>query len=203
MHDPWDPLSITEVRDRFIPFDVDWWIAGGHAIDLFLGWQTRPHADLDVEMFRQDRDILFDVFDGWDLHFVSESQLHRWERGQPIDDAVFGVWGRPAQDAPWSVEVMLADGDHDTWRFRRDNEISRRRAQLTHSTPDGVPYCAPEVQLLFKAKKRRQKDDVDMIRCLHRMERSQRQWLVAALRRLEPTHPWLDLLDQVERGGTE
>lgn len=27
-----------------------WWVAGGWAIDLFIGAQTRPHGDLDVAM---------------------------------------------------------------------------------------------------------------------------------------------------------
>ena len=46
MSDTWLPLTIDEVQDRFARFDADWWIAGGHAIDLFVGWVTRPHDDI-------------------------------------------------------------------------------------------------------------------------------------------------------------
>lgn len=203
MEHSWDPLSIDSVTERFAPFDVDWWVAGGLAIDLFLGWQTREHEDIDLELFKSDCDVLFDVFDGWDLVFVSEGQLQQWSRGEAVPPGVFGVWGRPTRDSPWAVEVMLADGDHEVWRFRRDNRISVPRPDLTHESAEGIRYCTPEVQLLFKAKKHRRKDDADMVRCLHRLNSDQRGWLSDALRRSEPTHAWLDLIAQAEIGGTE
>ncbi len=203
MDRPWEPITIDEVQSRFEPTGVDWWVAGGVAIDMFLGWQTRPHEDLDIEMFKTDRDALFDVFEGWELFFVTESKLHPWHRGMEMAPEVFGVWGRSSTDAPWAIEIMLADGDGETWRFRRDNEISVPRSRLTRSTSSGVHYCAPEVQLLFKSKKRRPKDDADMVRCLHRLDADQRSWLSDALGRSEPTHAWIDLIAQAEIGGTE
>ena len=85
----WNPITIDEVAERFAPYDVDWWIAGGYAIDLFLGWESRPHDDLDLEMFRTDREVLFDVFDGWELFTVSEGAHTRWHPGEPIEPPVF------------------------------------------------------------------------------------------------------------------
>jgi hypothetical protein len=34
--------------------DSPWWIAGGWALDLFIGDQTRAHEDLDVGILRRD-----------------------------------------------------------------------------------------------------------------------------------------------------
>jgi hypothetical protein len=195
VHEPWDPITIEKAVTRFDRVDVDWWVAGGLAIDLFLGWESRQHADIDLEMFRKDREALFDVFDGWELFFVSEGSLTRWYPGDPVDAPVFGVWGRPYTDAPWGVEVMLADGDGDTWRFRRDNEISLPRESLTSTTADGVRYCTPEVQLLYKSKQARPKDDVDLARCLGAMTTLQRTWLRNAVARTSPHHPWVGVLD--------
>jgi len=203
MDELWDPLSIDEITERFAPFDVDWWVAGGIALDLFLGWRTRAHNDIDLEIYRNDAGVLFDVFPGWDLHVVSQSDTVRWDPRTPLESDAFGVWARPNQDAPWMVEIMLADGDNETWRFRRDNEISFPRSELTRETSRGVQYCTPEVQLLFKATKGRPKDDADMVRCLHRLDSYQRSWLTTALSRSEPSHPWLDLMAQAEIGGTE
>jgi hypothetical protein len=193
--DPWDPISIDDVVSRFATFDVDWWVAGGQAIDLFLGWETRAQDDLDLEMFRSDRDALFDIFSGWDLYTVSEGAFSKWERGAQIAPPVFGIWGRPTPHDSWAVEIMLADGGVDTWRFRRDNKISLPRSLLTATTPTGIRYCTPEVQLLYKSKQNRPKDDIDMVRCLHRMTGAQRTWLVEAIRRGDPTHPWIGLLE--------
>ena len=191
----WNPLSVEEIADRFGAIDVDWWIAGGRAIDLYLGWETRPHEDIDVEMFRTDREILFDVFPGWDLHVVSEGALVPWNPGDGLAPAVFGVWGRPSTDDDWAVEVMLADGGADEWRFRRDPTIRMPRSRLTGMTRSGIPFCAPEVQLLYKSKQARAKDDVDFVRTLHRLDRSQRIWLRDAVAKASPEHPWVVALE--------
>jgi hypothetical protein len=202
MSDSWRPLTIEEVQHRFARFDVDWWIAGGHAIDLFVGWVTRPHDDIDVEIFRKDSDTLFDVFDGWDLHVVGHGGLLLWVRGTDIAPHVFGVWGRPSSEEPWAVEVMLADGDHTSWRFRRDPDISLPGAELIRTSRTDVPYCTPEVQMLYKSKMARTKDDVDLARTLHLMTRSQRRWLADAIARSEPDHPWIGLLTMPDLGIT-
>lgn len=201
MDEPWEPLDIADVRSRFESVSVPWWIAGGVAIDLFLGWETRPHADLDVEMFRSDAEALFDVFAGWDLNLKSGGALTPFIRGQEPAPDVYSVWGRPSKASPWAVEVMLADGDTMEWRFRRDNAIRLVGSRLVRRTDGGVPYCSPEVQLLYKAKMARPKDDVDLVRCLHRLTTRQRDWLADAIARSEPDHPWIPTLHAASIGS--
>jgi hypothetical protein len=187
-------MSISEVQRRFAGAGIDWWIAGGVAIDLFLGWETRPHADLDVEMFRSDSAQLFEIFEGWDLNVVSESQLVPWSNTDHLDDSVFGVWIRSDTTAPWKVEIMLANGDRAEWRFRRDPSITMSGETLVRTTRSGIPYCTPEVQLLYKSKQARPKDDIDLARCLPRMSASQRRWLLDAIATTTPDYPWIAVL---------
>jgi Aminoglycoside-2''-adenylyltransferase len=201
--DEWDPLTIDELRTRMDGTGFEWWVAGGVAIDCFLGWVTRCHDDIDVEMFRADSDRLFDVFDGWDLHAVSEGETAMWRRGDQLPDGAFGIWGRPDQQSPWVVEVLLAGGDGHTWRFRRDPTITMPLTRLVRRTETGVPYCTPEVQLLYKSQRARPKDDVDLARCLHRMSTEQRSWLQDALGRLDPSHPWNTVLAAASRLNDE
>ena len=199
MDEIWSPVALDEVARRFDGYDVDWWVAGGVAIDRFLGWTTRSHDDLDIEMFRSDRDVLFDVFDGWELVTVSEGNLAPWLRSQPIADHVFGVWARPAGSDAWGIEVILADGDEAMWRFRRDPSITMPRARLTSEGPDGIRHCVPEVQLLYKAKQRRAKDDADFARCLPVLSLVQQEWLADAIERVHPGHPWVAALEMASR----
>lgn len=194
MEHHWEPMSVAEAHDRFMPWGVDWWVAGGHAIDLFLGWETRSHADLDVEMFRSDRAVLFDIFKGWDLHVVSEDHLRPWIDPEDIDDSVFGVWIRSTPDGPWQLEIMLADGHRNEWRFRRNPSITMSGERLIRTTMEGTPYCTPEVQLLYKSKQARPKDDIDLAHCLHRMTLEQRSWLGDAVARTSHTHAWVGAL---------
>lgn len=185
---------MIEASARFAPSGIDWWIAGGNAIDLFLGWESRPHADLDIEIFRSDSSHIFDLFNGWDLHAVSDRGSRPWSAPMDLDESVFGVWIRQDPAAAWQIEVLLADGDRDEWRFRRNSSITLAGRDLVKETANGVPYGAPEVQLLYKALQTRAKDDVDLARCLHRMDQRQRSWLGDAVARMNAEHPWVEVL---------
>jgi hypothetical protein len=195
MKHEWQPMTIVEVAARFDGSDIDWWIAGGQAIDLFLGWETRPHADLDVEMFRRDRSVLFDIFEGWDFHVASEGSLVPWTDPPELADSIFGIWLRPTPSQPWQVEIMLADGDRSEWKYRRDPGIRMPGERLIARTADGVPYCTPEVQLLYKSKMARPKDDVDLAHCLHHLSEEQRRWLIDAIAKTSTQHPWVGVLE--------
>ena len=197
----WSPLTVHEVARRFDGLGVPWWVAGGVAIDLFLGWESRPHDDLDIELFRRDRSVLLAAFEGWDLHAVSDGRLIPWNGGD-LPDEVFGIWARPGLEHPWAVEVMLADGDGRTWRFRRDPSISMSVDRLLRRSPEGIPYCAPDVQLLYKAKRNRPKDDADLARCLHRLDLHGIDWLRHALSHLDAAHPWIPVLDSAAERWT-
>lgn len=47
-------MSPEEVTDVLADLDCAWWVAGGWALDLHLGRQTRAHADVDVLVLRDD-----------------------------------------------------------------------------------------------------------------------------------------------------
>jgi hypothetical protein len=53
-HD-WQPFLIHEVVQLLESFPRKWILAGGRALDAFLGRQTRPHDDIDVLIAREDR----------------------------------------------------------------------------------------------------------------------------------------------------
>ncbi len=193
----WNPMSVRDAREHFAASEVDWWVAGGYAIDLFLGWESRTHSDLDLEMFRSDAASIFDNFGGWDIHTASDGELRPWTNPDNLDENIFGLWLRPSPGDSWQVEILLADGDRSEWSFRRDPSIVMAGDRLVRQTFDGIPYCTPEVQLLYKSKQARQKDDLDLARCLHLMSTEQRSWLRDAVERTNPQHPWVPLL-----GGT-
>jgi hypothetical protein len=50
---------------------------------------------------------------------------------------------------------------------------------------------APEVQLLYKSKDLRPKDEQDFETMLRALDAGRRQWLRDALRVATPGHPWL------------
>jgi hypothetical protein len=65
---------------------------------------------------------------------------------------------------------------------------------LGHKTPDGIPYIAPEVLLLFKAKHLRPKDRHYFDLVVDKLNPDAREWLRQSLVRMHPRHAWIGRL---------
>lgn len=156
-------------------FDGPWWIAGGVAVDLFLGKTTREHEDIDVSVLQAHRPSLEGTLAGWDVNPVNEHE----------------VWARQAADGPWQIEFLLEQRQGDDWVFRRNAQITMPLGHLGKVTPDGVPYLVPEVVLLYKAKDPRPTDEADFEAALPKLGIGARCWLAAALEVVHPDHSWI------------
>ncbi len=193
---PWDPLSPEEGATLLSSLAVPWWISGGWALDLYLGRQTRAHADLDIQFLRHDQQAVRAAFAGWDVQAAlpqprSEDWPFRpWEQGEELDPRIHDIWCRPGAGAPWRVQLMLADSAGDEWLFRRDPRIRRHVATIGCWSEDGLPYLAPEIQLLYKAKAPRAKDESDFAQVAPHLTLERRQWLHASLAAVQPGHQW-------------
>ena len=196
----WQPWRPHEVANFFAPLAAPWWIAGGWAIDLFLGRQTREHDDIDVQVLRRDQHAVRALFGAWDMQAALPPPrdetwpFQTWDRDDVLDGAIHDIWCRPAATQPWALQLMVADTRADEWISRRSSRIVRPVATLGAVTADGIPYLAPEIQLLYKAKGRRPKDEADFMQSLPALGQERRQWLSRALATAHPHHPWLDLL---------
>ena len=80
------------------------------------------------------------------------------------------------------------------WVFRRDPRIRRPLAEAIEADAAGIPYLAPEIVLLFKAKAARDKDEADFARVLPRLAPHRVAWLREALELVQPEHDWLGRL---------
>jgi hypothetical protein len=182
------PCYACEIlRDAPVP----WWIAGGWALALFAGSGVhRPHKDLDVGVLRRDAPALLGVLADWQVFEAHRGVLTRLPTGRLPRSEVNSLWCRCTEDSPWTLEVMLDDADGSDWVFRRDRRV---RVPMTRAVQrrDDVPYLAPEIQLLYKARRARLQDTRDFHRVVSRLDRARRAWLHAALHRTEPLHPWL------------
>lgn len=92
------------------------------------------------------------------------------------------------------VEVFLTEIEDGEWRFRPDQRIRRSIDDLCLHTTDGIPYIAPEIQLLHKARHHRPKDERDLRHVHDRLTPAQRAWLRGMLEHLLPADPWISRL---------
>ena len=92
-------------------FPGAWWVAGGWALDLFLGHKTRPHADVELSVLAADQRALFGHLRGWDLRLAAPgSSLLAWD-GSWIQPPFHQVWARrgPVPGCPAAPDEFAAD----------------------------------------------------------------------------------------------
>lgn len=188
----WTPLGLEAVIKRFSPAPFRWWISGGRALDLHVGRSWREHEDTDVGVVRSELRLVHALLSDWDLHVAAAGHLTPWH-GDPLDAALHqnNVWCRFAPDDPWVLDLTIGDGSDTGWIYRRDTSVQVPWELAVLRTTEGVPYLAPELQLLFKSQGLRPKDDLDASEVVPELDARRR----AQLSRLLATdHPWQRLL---------
>jgi len=192
----WSPLSPNAVRRLLAPVIAPWWIAGGWAIDLHVGHQTREHADTDVLVLRRDLPAVVSALAGWDLHFADgKGGLVPWPSDVTLPDAAHDIWCRPRPAEPWALQLMVDEAEGDDWLYRRDHGVRRPQGELDGpSSATGMRVLAPEVQLLYKSTNARDKDQRDFTAVLPALDAGTRAWLRGALETTDPRHEWIDTL---------
>lgn len=171
---------------------VPWFVAGGWAIDLFVGRVTRPHEDIEVAILRRDQRVIRRHFVGWELQKIvpGESAPSPWREDEWLDPPIHEIHARRRTEELPHLEILLDESDGDLWRYRRNLRIARPLEAIGHRSPDGVPFLAPEIVLLYKAKNPRPHDQHDFDAATPLLNPNQRDWLAHALRECHPQHPW-------------
>lgn len=197
--DAWTPETVTA---RLAGVTAPWCVAGGWAIELFLGEtgdfaeHRRVHGDLEIAVprgrFAEIREALpeltfFAVGDGlaWDLAEHPEAL-----------DAHFQTWAMERGSGKWRLDVMREPHEGDVWISRRDSRIRMPYADLIRRTREGIPFVRPEVALLFKAKASLPKNEGDFAAALPYLSPDSRAWLRDALALVHSGHAWLKELEQ-------
>jgi hypothetical protein len=191
LYGPWRSRTPKDIAQVFDGYEGPWWIAGGWAIEAFTH-VPRPHGDVDASIPRADvpalREHLRGRLDVWQADdgvmrpMVYEADL--------LTGTCENLWLRPSGADPWEFEVILMHTSGDDWTYKRDDRIS---LPIDHILWDreGIRYLRPEIQLLHKAPRVRQKDQADLDACVDLLEPQARSWLQMALSTAHPNHPWL------------
>jgi hypothetical protein len=190
LSDPlWEPWSPAEVTTRLTAVSVPWCIAGGWALELFRGTTTRVREDLEIAVPAAGFPVIRAALS--DLEFDVAGAGHLWPLDSPAFEMLHQTWGRDSVTGICRLDVFREPHDGDTWICRRDESIRRRYDTVVLHSADGIPYLAPEIVLLFKAKHSRPKDHDDFAGAQPLLSAPQRTWLGYGLRRIHPDHPWL------------
>lgn len=186
--DDWDPLTPRAVEDVFVDAPFRWWVGGGVALELHVGRSWRSHDDLDIGVLRTEANEVYSWLTDWDLWVAARGELRPWQ-GQPLElhHGENNVWARENPKSSWRFDLTIGSGDETEWVYRPDQRIRRSWDRAVLWTPWGLPYLAPELQLLFKSRDPRPKDHLDARQVIPLLDPDQHTFLAD---HLDDDHPW-------------
>ena len=212
---------VAEVHELLKNGGFDYAFCGGQALDMFLGYESRTHGDVDICAFREDRDRIirhmqplgFDVYEmlgGGKVHRITDLSDQNQQKNifcmrgncplvklYPTDES--GIYWMEffhiGETEPDYIEFLFNDRTQGVFEYQRNREITLAmdRAVLFSG---GIPYLAPELILLYKSTDiEREGYQQDFELAYRKMDASQQAWLRNALSREYPDgHKWLDAI---------
>ncbi|MEV4266394.1 hypothetical protein [Kribbella sp. NPDC049584] len=183
------------MRSLFHEYPCRYWIAGGWALDLFAGRVRRQHGDVDVVVLARDLDHVARTFTRPrpSVQNPETGECRPWAPGEQL---------APGPNAlvfpdmhPHVIQILLAASDADQWVYHRGRGTIRKPLdEITLRSPDGLPYLAPEIVLLFKSRGGRPKDNDDFADVAELLDPERGRWLFDRIAPRYPEHPWLPAL---------
>ncbi len=170
-----------------------WMVAGGWAIDLFIGRETRDHQDIEIAIPRNEQLNLQAYLQGWELRYVVDGAFFPWEDGLFLELPIHEIHGKGPNDD--DLEILFNEFEGEQWRFRRNLVIKYPAAKAIRVSPvDDIPMLSPEIALLYKAKWDEAKNYHDIQVCLPLLDQEQKNWLRKTIVIEHGSHPWLEFL---------
>lgn len=191
----WEPWTPQEVASRLAGVEVPWAFAAGWALELFVGGGGREHEDIEVAVPVAGFAALQKALEPYVFDIVGAEQK-KWKISDRRALAqTHQTWLRDPATGVYVLDVFREPHAGDVWICGRDSSIRRPYSEVIRRTSDGLPFLAPEIVLLFKARLARPKDEDDLNRALPVLDTNERSWLRRALETVHPGHPWIARLE--------
>lgn len=175
MMDRWQPLTVSELVTIMNGYTGHWWLAGGYALELYLGKTIRKHADIDIVIPRNEQQKLKAFLSNWEL-YVAQGDLIPWENQPFLESPKNDVWAM--SDNWFRFQIMFLDVEADQWVFKRSQVKQGPLAEFGIEIV-GIPVIKPEIQLLYKfhLTTPREKDQLDWEHTYPKLSNEARTWL--------------------------
>lgn len=191
----WRETSPNQLAELLARVPVPWAFAGGWALDLWAGQQSRVHSDIEITCLRRDLPVLVGALPGLEIAAAQNKQLSPWQPAVPPHPP-FSLWLRRPGETLWDFEILSEAHDGAAWRYRRDERVALPLDRLFRRTDEGWLVIAPEVQLLYKCKEPRDTDIADLHRFWPLLDPAARAWLRQATALAHPEAvPMLEQMD--------
>ncbi len=189
--DAWDAWAPELLFERLRNQSLPWYVVGGWALDLWHGYQTRDHEDLEFCVLSEDVDLFRAQLCELDFFEVRDGTFTYLAPGMRPRSDTTQLWGADTANGRWRVDMMIEHGTVEDWIYKRDPSFRLPRSTAIRETPNGIPYLAPALALLFKAKHVRAKDAQDFQAALRKLGDQEKSHLSGWLEAMYPRHEWI------------
>jgi hypothetical protein len=195
--------ALLEVAETLGGLRAPFYFAGGWAIDLHLGRVTREHHDVDALVMRRDHLLLHKALKQFSLKKIiphpdgmppNRGTIVEWRPGDKLELPVHQINAYRVGESEPAFQVMLAESRGGEWIFRRNPDVSMPLSRMGFHPLWGLPYLAPEIVLLFKAKHLEARDRADFDHAIPALNADTRRWLHDSIEKTHPGHEWLKVL---------
>lgn len=180
------PLKISFILQEYKGL---WMIAGGWAIDLYLGKVTRKHKDIEIAIPRNEQQQLKEYLTNWSFDYVENSRFTPWEKNVHLSLPIHEIH---AKNDTYQLEILLNEIDNNEWTFRRNKDIKYPLKKLMKQTAHRIPFLSPEIVLLYKAKINQEKDRLDFKNTFPLLSKETQDWLLLSIEKTHHNHDWLN-----------
>ena len=170
------PDAVSRIAEIMANYPGRWVLSGGWAVDAWLDAETRDHGDIDISVFLDDSQALYEYLAGWELvgHDAFTDNINQlWDgRLLQLPAHLHGRLARPGEEIP-REGPLLADGgfgaefvlnertEGDEWVLYfdpADGKGPARKPVVTipleravRESRYGVPTLVAEAVLFYKA----------------------------------------------------
>ncbi len=186
-----DFSPLTPYQTLMQGYPHPWCFGGGWAIDAMIGKVTRPHADVDVVIWRADQHAFRAQFADWDWQAYTNREPRPWPANEFLELPDHNTHGKKAGQ---ELEMLMLERENDDWWFRRNSAIRMPANRAMVATRLGFSVLNPAIALLFKSNRLEDKDHRDFEHVLPVMEAADRAWLKKVLAIMDAEHVWVGRL---------
>jgi hypothetical protein len=210
---------VKEAEELLDGHNFEYAICGGLAIDIFLGYESRKHGDIDVLAYWSDRDSIilymqsigFNVYEmlgGGMAHHITDIHKQEYKKRNMFcstrdcelvnltptgETDLYKIdFFHIGQTKLNFIEFLFNDKDENYFFYARNKEI-KRELNKAFLYENGSSYLAPELLLLYKSTDTdREGYQQDFELAYTKMSNEQREWFNNSLRIMNPDgHKWL------------
>jgi hypothetical protein len=166
---------VALVAETMANYPGRWVLSGGWAVDAWLGEETRDHGDIDISVFLDERQALYEYLTDWELvsHDAFKETNELWDgrllalpahlharvarpdEPIPLTEPLFAdlgfvtefVFNERTEDDEWVLYFTPADGKGPT----REPVVTIALDRGVRESRYGVPTLVPEAVLFYKA----------------------------------------------------